>query len=427
MKSTLAKPLHRVAGRPMLAHVIAAAESLSPEKIVVVVGDGMDDVAQAAHPHPTAIQSRRNGTGGAALAASSHLKGFDGDVLILFGDTPLVTAETMKKMVSLRASLPGAGLVFSGMRVTSANSYGRMVVGDDGFLERIVEFRDASEPEKSITLCNGGIVGADGKRRFDWLPLITDKNAQGEIYLTDLPAIAAKEGVKTAVLEVGLAEMEGVNSRADLARVEAAAQEVLRKKHMLGGVTLIDPASVYFSYDTAVGQDVIIEPGVFFGPGVEVSDNVRILSHCRIEGAKIGTGAEVGPFARLRPGTVVGAGVKIGNFVETKNAQLGPGAKAGHLAYLGDAVIGAGANIGAGAITCNYDGTQKHKTIIGEGAFIGSNAALVAPVTVGEGAVVGAGSTIVEDVPAHALALARGRQVNKAGRNGPGKKKEKRG
>lgn len=425
MKSALPKPLHKVAGLPMIKHVIHVAETLNPEKIVVVVGPGMETLAEAARPHVHAIQVRADGTGGAARAAASHFQGFDGDILILFSDTPLVTAGTMQKMVDARCQLPGIGIVFSGMRVTAPNTYGRMLVGQDGYLERIVEFKDATEAEKSIDLCNGGIVCAEGASLFKWLDQVGNDNAQKEFYLTDLPVIARRDNRQACVVEVPPEEMAGVNSRADLAAVETLAQRRLRDKHMKDGATLIDPETVFFSYDTELGQDVIIEPNVFFGPGVRIGSNVVIHSFSHLEGAEVAEHTSIGPFARLRPGTKIGAHAKVGNFVETKNSVLGVAAKASHLSYLGDTEVGEGANIGAGTITCNYDGENKHRTIIGKDAFVGSNTALVAPVTVGEGAVIAAGSTITKDVPPGALAIGRARQENLEGRAKKRGKKDK--
>jgi bifunctional UDP-N-acetylglucosamine pyrophosphorylase/glucosamine-1-phosphate N-acetyltransferase len=415
MKSALPKPLHKIAGRPMIGHVIAAAEALNPDKIVVVVGDDMEQMEKAVKPYPAAVQQIANGTGGAALAAKDHFKDFDGDIIILFGDTPLVTAVTLQKMIDIRRQFPAIGLTFAGMSVTTPNTYGRMVMDDDGTLKKIVEFKDATDEEKKLTLCNGGIVCADGTQLFKWLGQVSNNNAQNEYYLTDLPALARKDNRQTHVVEVSAAEMEGVNSRVDLARLEKIAQQRLREKHMLNGVTLVDPDTVYFSYDTVIGQDVTIGPGVFFGTGVKIGNNAEILANSHIEGAEIGDGAQIGPFARLRPGSKIGKEAKIGNFVETKNTHIGAGAKASHLSYLGDADIGEKANIGAGTITCNYDGFLKYKTKIGKEAFIGSNSALVAPVTIGNGAYVGAGSTISKDIPDNALGVTRASQMNKDG------------
>lgn len=415
MKSAIPKPLHKVAGRPMVGHVIAAAEALDPDKIVVVIGNDMEQMAEAVRPHPVTVQQVANGTGGAALTAKDHFKGFEGDILILFGDTPLVTTAALQKMIDIRRQFPSIGLTFSGMRAPLPNTYGRMVLDDDGTLKKIVEFKDATDEEKNIPLCNGSIVCADGAQLFKWLGQVSNNNAQSEYYLTDLPAIARKDNRQTHVVEFTADELSGVNSRAELANIEKIAQQRLREKHMAGGATLVDPETVYFSYDTVIGQDVTIEPNVFFGPKVKIANNVEIRANSHIEGAEIGEGATIGPFARLRSGSKIGRDARVGNFVETKNTHIGAGAKASHLSYLGDADIGENANIGAGAITCNYDGFVKSKTKIGKEAFIGSNSALIAPVTIGNGAYVGAGSTISKDVPDNALGITRAPQLNKEG------------
>lgn len=415
MKSALPKPLHPVAGVPMVKHVIAAAEGLNPDRIVVVIGEGMDDMAAAVQPHQTAVQAVANGTGGAALAARGALDGFDGDVLIVFGDSPLITTASLQRMIDIRRQMPAVGLTFSGMRPADPARYGRMVMDDDGTLKKIVEFKDATAEEKAITLCNGGIVAADGAKLFDWLSQVGNDNAQGEYYLTDLPPIARKDNRQTLVVEIDAAELAGANTRVELAQLELAMQQRLREKHMLNGATLIDPASVFFCADTEIGQDVLIEPNVFFGPGARVGDNVTIHAYSHIEGTEIAAGAHIGPFARLRPGSHIGENAKVGNFVETKNTRLGKGAKANHLTYLGDAEIGDKTNIGAGVITCNYDGFLKYKTSVGSEAFIGSNTALVAPVSIGTGAIIGAGSTITKDVPQNALGITRAPQINKDG------------
>ena len=415
MKSALPKPLHKTAGRAMVSHVVSSCETLNPEKIVVVIGPGMESVAEAVKPHATAIQETANGTGGAALAAKEHFKNFDGDILVVFSDTPLVTAETMQRMVETRRQLPAVGLAFSAFRPADPARYGRMVMDDDGTLKRIVEFKDANPEERKINLCNGGIVCADGAKLFDWLSQVGNDNAQGEYYLTDLPQIARHDNRTTHIVEIDEKETAGVNSREDLASIEKLMQQRLRKFHMENGATLIDPDSVFFCHDTVIGQDVTIGPNVVFGPGVTIANNVEIHAFSHIEGAAISSGAQIGPFARLRPGTSVGENAKGGNFLETKNTQLGAGAKASHLTYLGDAEVGEKANIGAGTITCNYDGFMKYKTKIGKEAFIGSNTALVAPITVGDGAIVGAGSTITRNVPDDALTLTRADLVEKEG------------
>lgn len=415
MKSALPKPLHEIAGRSMVGHAIASCEALNPEKIVVVIGPDMPQMQDAVKPHATAIQAVANGTGGAALAARDHFKNFDGDILVVFSDTPLVTAETMQRMVDARRQLPAIGLTYSAFRPADPAKYGRMVMEDDGTLKKIIEWKDANDAERKITLCNGGIVCGDGAKLFDWLSQVGNDNAQKEYYLTDLPQIARKDNRTTHVVEISEEETAGVNSREDLANIERLMQQRLRKKHMANGATLTDPASVFFSHDTVIGQDVTIGPNVVFGTGVTVANNVLINAFSHIKGAEIGDGAEIGPFARIRPGTRLDGGSVVGNFVEIKNTHLAAGAKAKHLSYLGDTEVGTKANIGAGTIVCNYDGFLKYKTVIGRDAFIGSNTALVAPVTIGDGAIVGAGSTITQDVAADALALTRAPQVAKEG------------
>lgn len=411
MKSDLPKPLHKIAGRPMVGHVLESASNLNPDKIVVVIGPDMPEMIEAVKPYATAIQAQQNGTGGAVLAAREHLSGFDGDILVVYGDSPLVTSETLGRIVEARRQIPSAGLVYSGVRLEEPGRYGRMVLDEDGALKKIVEFKDATPEEKKISLCNGGFLCADGLSLFSWLGQVTNDNAAHEYYLTDLPQIARRDNRTAHVVEIPAEEMLGANTRAELAHLESLMQNRLREAHMREGATLTDPATVYFSFDTRVGRDVTIGPGVIFGPGVTVADRAQILAYSFIEGAHIAEDASVGPFARIRPGTQIGAQARVGNFVEIKNSTLGKGAKAGHLAYLGDADIGEKANIGAGVITCNYDGFEKHKTEIGKAAFIGSNAALVAPVSVGDGAYVGAGSVITKDVPADALGVTRAPQT----------------
>jgi bifunctional UDP-N-acetylglucosamine pyrophosphorylase/glucosamine-1-phosphate N-acetyltransferase len=310
----------------------------------------------------------------------------------------------------------GAAVVVLGFRAADPTGYGRLVLDDQGTLQAIVEDKDGSENERAIDLCNAGVMAIDAAQLPDLLARIGKKNAKGEYYLTDIVGLARDDGLTCAVIEAGESELIGVDSRADLARAEALWQSARRNRAMDDGVTLLDPDSTYFAHDTVLGRDVIVGPNVVFGPGVEVSDNVEIKAFSHIEGTQIGEGATIGPFARLRPGTEIGKDVHIGNFVELKNTVMAPGAKANHLAYVGDTVVGAKANIGAGTITCNYDGLKKHKTVIGEGAFIGSNSALVAPVKIGDGAIVGAGSTISHDVPDNALAIERSKQINLTGR-----------
>jgi bifunctional UDP-N-acetylglucosamine pyrophosphorylase/glucosamine-1-phosphate N-acetyltransferase len=418
MRSALPKALHPIAGRPMLNHLLAAAGEVF-DRAVVVVGPDMPALEKAAAPHPTVVQAERLGTGHAALQAAPVLEGFAGDAAVLYADNPLITAGTMRR---LRAARQGAGLVLLAMRPADPAKYGRVVADAAGAVTRVVEWADATESEREVTLCNAGVVCAPAAELFRWLRQVRNDNAKGEYYLTDIVALAVAEGVRVAAVEAPEAELRGINSRVELAEAEAEMQRRLRRAAMEGGATLVQPESVVFSHDTRLGQDVTVGPSVVFGPGVEVQDGVEIRAFSHLEGCVVKPGAIIGPFARLRPGTVIERDAHVGNFVELKAAVLGQGAKANHLSYLGDAEIGAGANIGAGTITCNYDGVHKHRTVIGEGAFIGSDTALVAPVRVGARALVGAGSVITEDVPADAMAVARGRQANKEGRGFKGKK-----
>lgn len=414
MKSDLPKVLHRVAGRPMILHLLDALDDAEVTRRVVVVAPEMDGVATAVAPSPVAIQAEALGTGHAALAARDSLGDFEGDILVLFGDTPLLGPETVRRMLEARRA--GSVLVALGFRPADPAEYGRLMVAGDGGLQSIVEYRDASEEQRAIDLCNAGIMAVDGAVLFSLLEAVGNDNAKAEYYLTDIVAIARARGLPCSVVEVpDPLEVMGVNGRADLAAAEAAMQARLRAGALAGGATLIDPETVWFSADTRIGRDVTIGPCVVFGPGVTIGDSAEIRAFSHIEGAKIEAGAVVGPFARLRPGAEIGRGARIGNFVEIKQALVGKDARIGHLSYVGDARVGERANIGAGTITCNYDGFSKHRTDIGAGAFIGSNAALVAPVTVGDGAVVGAGSVVTVAVGRDALAVARGRQRNLEG------------
>ncbi|MDH5412309.1 MAG: bifunctional UDP-N-acetylglucosamine diphosphorylase/glucosamine-1-phosphate N-acetyltransferase GlmU, partial [Alphaproteobacteria bacterium] len=384
MKSEMPKVLHRLAGKPLVLHALDAAAGLTPARCVVVVGPGMEDVAAAVAPHPTAIQVKQQGTADAVLAAREALADFgagsdEATVLVLYGDTPMIGADTLAAMIAARRA--GAGVVVLGFRPDDPAEYGRLVLDKAGALEAIVEYREADEAQRAIDLCNSGVLAISAGHIWDLLDRVGNDNAKGEYYLTDIVAIARARGLACAVVEGDEAEVLGINSRGDLAAAEAIWQQARRVRAMEEGATLIDPATVWFAHDTAIGRDVTIGPSVFFGPGVTVADGAVINAFCHLEGAAIGPGVSVGPFARLRPGAELGEGARIGNFVEVKNAVLGAGAKANHLSYVGDATVGAGANIGAGTITCNYDGYLKHRTEIGEGAFIGSNTALVAPVT----------------------------------------------
>ncbi|MDX2142349.1 MAG: bifunctional UDP-N-acetylglucosamine diphosphorylase/glucosamine-1-phosphate N-acetyltransferase GlmU [Rhodospirillaceae bacterium] len=414
MKSARPKVMHAVGGRPLVGHVLATLKDLGIARVVVVVGPGMDDVKKAVAPHPTVVQSERLGTGHAVLQAKDALKDFKGDVLIVYGDTPFVSAEAYRRLLAARAAKNAAPVIVMGFKPDDPTGYGRLVMGKAG-LARIVEEKDATAKEKKIGLCNSGIFAVDAPVLWSLLAKVGNKNAKGEYYLTDIVGHARAAKMKCAVVNGEAGELLGVNSRADLAAAEKLFQARMRRVAMDGGATLADPDSVYFSFDTKLGKDVEIGPHVVFGPGVSVADNVVIKGHCHIEGARIDSGAIVGPFARLRPGAVIGPDAHVGNFVEIKNATLEKGAKANHLAYVGDARVGAGANIGAGTITANYDGFNKSHTDIGAGASIGSNSVLVAPVTIGDGAMTGAGAVVRKDVPQDALALNEGGQKTIAG------------
>jgi bifunctional UDP-N-acetylglucosamine pyrophosphorylase/glucosamine-1-phosphate N-acetyltransferase len=416
MASRKPKVLHEVAGKAMLHHVLDAVAQLAPARTVVVAGPGMESVAEAARPNRTVVQEPPLGTGHAVQAARAALDGFleevgAGWILVLFGDTPLVTTDTLARMVEAAESAEAPALVALGFRSAEPGAYGRMLQDPaDGRLMRIVEAVDAGPDELAVKLCNGGVMLGRGPELFALLDRVGNDNAKGEYYLTDIYGLAGQDGLTARVIETEEDEILGVNSRAELAIAEAAMQRRLRDRALAGGVTLIDPMTVWFSHDTRLEPDVTVEPGVVFGPGVSVGEGAVIRAFSHLEGADIAPGAVVGPFARLRPGARLEEGARVGNFVEVKNAVLGPGAKANHLTYLGDATVGAGANIGAGTITCNYDGFAKHRTEIGAGVFVGSNAALVAPVTIGDGAIVGAGSTITGDVAPDALAVGRSEQ-----------------
>ena len=416
MKSDLPKVLHRVGNRPMISHLLDALSAISSERTVVVVAPGMTQLVDAVAPADTAVQTEALGTGHAVLAARDQMQDFTGDVLVLFGDTPLLTAETMQDMLTARRAAENPAVVVLGFRPDDPAEYGRLVTAADGGLEAIVEFKDASDAQREIGLCNAGIMAIDGNHLFALLDAVGNDNANGEYYLTDIVELARDRGLRCAVVEAAdPVEVMGVNSRAQLAEAEAAMQARLRDRAMAGGVTMTDPETVWLSADSKIGRDVIIGPNVFFGTGVTIADNVEIKAFCHIDGAEVASGVSIGPFARLRPGAKLERNVHVGNFVEIKQALVEEGAKVNHLSYVGDARIGPRANVGAGTITCNYDGFFKELTDIGADAFIGSNTALVAPVKVGDGATVGAGSVITSDVEADALAVARGRQKSIAG------------
>jgi bifunctional UDP-N-acetylglucosamine pyrophosphorylase/glucosamine-1-phosphate N-acetyltransferase len=407
MRSSLPKVLHPLAGKAMLAHVFDTVLPLGPERVVLVVGPDMDQVAALANGYDVVVQEPQLGTGHAVQVCRDALADFEGDLLVLYGDTPLITSETLARMRAARHASDGAALVALGFRSRDPGAYGRMLLDASGRLERVVEALDADPATRSIGLCNAGLLLADAGFLFELLARIGSDNAKGEYYLTDIYELAARSGRPARVVEAEEAEVLGVNSRAELAVAEAAMQRRLREAAMASGAFLPHPDSVILNHDTVLEPDATVEANVVFGPGVTVRSGARIRAFSHLEGAVVGANAVVGPYARLRPGTVIEEAAHVGNFVEVKNATLGRGAKANHLTYIGDATVGAGSNVGAGTITCNYDGFAKHRTEIGEGVFIGSNVALVAPVTLGDGAVIGAGSTVAEDVPADAVMVVR--------------------
>lgn len=407
MKSNLPKVLHRAAGRSLLGHVLKAAQALAPRETVVVVGPDMDTVwieARGVFPGVRqAIQADRLGTGHAVSMARQALEGFSGTIVVLYGDVPLISAQSLLKL----AETAGNGMAVLGFEADDPHGYGRLVQDGQGHVIRIREELDASSAERAIRLCNSGIIAIESGLLWSLLPKLSNANAKGEYYLTDLVELAAAAGTACRLALCPEAEVSGVNDRTQLAGIEATLQRAYRRQHMLNGANLVAPETVFFSADTVIGQDVTVEPHVVFGPGVVIGNGVEILSFSHIEGATVASGARIGPYARLRPGADIREDAHIGNFVEVKKSVIGKGAKANHLTYIGDARIGAKTNIGAGTITCNYDGYEKHLTDIGADVFVGSNTALVAPVTVGDGASIAAGSVVTRNVPADALAIGR--------------------
>jgi len=416
MRSTLHKVLHPIAGRPMLGHLLETVRSMGAARTVVVTGAGREQVEAFAEPLGlgVAVQAEQLGTAHAVRQAETALAGFDGNVLVLYGDVPLVPAETLARMVARLHGSDRPTVVVLGFRPDDPAHYGR-VLADGDRIRRMVEYKDADAAERAVTLCNSGLMAVRASDLWRLLARVGNDNAAGEYYLPDIVMLAAEEGGHAAVIETAAAEVAGVNSRAELAMVEEAWQHARRARAMADGATLVAPDTVWFSWDTELGRDVTVAPNVVFGPGVRVADAVAIHAFSHLEGATVETGATIGPYARLRPGAEVGENAHVGNFVELKKARLGEGAKANHLSYIGDAEVGARANIGAGTITCNYDGFGKYRTRIGDGAFIGSNSALVAPVRVGDGAIVAAGSVVTRDVEADALAVARATQAERPG------------
>ncbi|MCV2876636.1 bifunctional UDP-N-acetylglucosamine diphosphorylase/glucosamine-1-phosphate N-acetyltransferase GlmU [Rhodobacteraceae bacterium XHP0102] len=413
MNSERPKVLHPLGGVAMIEHSLSSGQALEPARIVVITGHGADAVEAALADHPVTCirQNEQLGTGHAVAQARAALADFEGDVAVLFGDTPFLRAETIQKLLAARDA---HDVVVLGFEADTPARYGRLVTKGDQVL-RIVEAKDANAEELAITLCNSGLMAADARVLFDLLAKVGNENAAGEYYLTDVPRLAHEAGLSAGYVTCDEAETLGINTRAELARAEGIFQSNRRTEMLDLGVTMHAPETVYFAHDTYIGRDAVIEPYVVFGPNVTVESGAHIRAFSHVEGAHISQGAVVGPYARLRPGAEIDNDARIGNFVEVKAAQIHEGAKVNHLSYIGDATIGAGANIGAGTVTCNYDGVFKHHTEVGAGAFIGSNTMLVAPVTIGAEALTASGSVITENVPEGALAVARGRQENKAG------------
>ena len=416
MQSDLPKVMHQLGGVPLFVHALASGAALEPERTVLVVGHGAETVAKAAHELDDSIlispQKAQNGTADAVGAARDALAGFDGDAVVLYGDTPFISAETLSRMVAARDE--GADVVVLGFVAADPGRYGRLVL-DGERLTRIIEFKDATEAERAITLCNSGVVVADAALLFDLIAAVGNDNVAGEYYLTDIVGIANARGLSCAAITCDEAETLGINTRAELAGAEARFQAAKRAEVLDGGVTLVAPETVIFAQDTQIGRDAMIEPNVVFGPGVTVETGARIRAFSHLEGCHVSRGAVVGPFARLRPGTELSEEAKVGNFVEIKKAHIAEGAKVNHLTYIGDAYVGPGANIGAGTVTCNYDGVSKHRTHIGARSFIGSDTMLVAPVRVGDDAMTATGTVVTKDVPDGAMAIGRAAQQNKDG------------
>ncbi len=415
MKSDLHKVLHPIAGHPMLLHLLGSISEVGVARTVIVAGDRREQIeaALAGSGSEVVVQEPQLGTAHAALQAKAALADFSGLVLVCFGDVPFLAGATVRRLCDALAG--GAKVAVLGFRPNDTAAYGRIIADHDATVRKMVEHKDASHEERAVNLCNSGVIVAHSDDMWRLLEAVGNNNAAGEYYLPDVATNAIAEGARVVVVETDEAEVMGINSRAELAEAEARWQQRRRRRAMEDGASLIAPETVWFAWDTKLGRDVLVEPNVVFGPGVTIADGVRIRGFCHIEGASLATGVEVGPYARLRPGAVLEEKAKVGNFVEVKKATMGKGAKANHLSYIGDAEVGAGANIGAGTITCNYDGYFKYKTVIGERAFIGSNSALVAPVKIGADAIVGAGSTVTRDVMDGELRIVRGEQLVKPG------------
>ena len=415
MNSDRPKVLHEIGGAPLAVHALRAGNALAPERVVVVTGHGADAVEKTMLGFDASLmfarQTEQNGTAHAVDQARAALEGFEGDAVVLYGDTPFVSGETLERMAEARAT---ADVVVLGFAAADPGRYGRLIT-DGASLEKIVEAKDATPEELAVTLCNSGVIMCDATQMFDLISQVGNDNASGEYYLTDVVGLARAAGLSATAVACDEAETLGINTRHELANAEAAFQARMRAEALENGVSLADPSTTYFAYDTVLGRDASVGPQVVFGPGVTVESGAQIKAFSHLEGCHVSTGCIVGPYARLRPGAELEEGAKVGNFVEIKNATLAEGAKVNHLSYVGDAHVGAGANIGAGTITCNYDGVFKHRTTIGAGAFIGSNTLLIAPVDVGAEAMTGSGTVVTDDVPDGDLALTRVRQINKAG------------
>ncbi len=410
MKSDKPKVMHELMGLPMVNWVLRSVEQLSPERVIVVIGEGMDDLRAAVKPHESVVQLSQDGTGSAIKCAMPALQGFEGDVLVLLGDTPLISVETMRGLIAARRASDNTGISVLGMRLDNPTGYGRLLMDDSGMLNDIREEKEASAEEKLVDIVNSGAFCLNAASVNGWLDKLSNDNASGEYYITDLPKIAAQENIKTKVfIATNSEEVMGCNTRLNLSDMEQLAQQNTRDKFINSGVILQDPSSVYFHHDTQISSGTIIEPSVYFGANVKVGANVHIKAFCHFEGADIGDNSVVGPFARLRPGADIGEEVRIGNFVEIKKSKIGNRSKISHLGYVGDCTMGEDVNFSCGAITVNYDGFDKHQTVIGNGAMVGSNVNLVAPVTIEKGAFIAAGSTITTDVPEDALSVERGR------------------
>lgn len=416
MKSATPKVLHKIGGRSMIGHIVDAAQMLGPKQIIVVLAPGMDDVAAEVAPHKIAIQAEQKGTADALRAAVATIPDFKGKILVLNGDVPLIQAATLSHLLNHHKQGEGFGATVLAMAAPDPTGYGRIFQNADGTLKKIVEEKDATPDERAVRLCSSGVLVLEGDGLLGRLQRIQPNNKQGEYYLVDLPAILQEDGLATGVARGDYYDLRGVNSRAQLAELEMAWQHRQRLRHMDNGVTLLDPNTTYFSADTVIGSDTTIGPSVIFGPRVIIDSHVEIKAFSHIEGAHIKTGASIGPFARIRPTTVIDAHAKIGNFVEVKNSHIHEGAKANHLAYIGDAELGQHSNFGCGAITVNYDGKVKSKTIIGDHVMVGSNASLIAPVEIADGAYVAAGSIVTQNVPIDTLVVGRAKQVNMPGK-----------